>query len=33
LDDLEILVLTGCFDSCKHGVPPELVTSYLGEYP
>jgi hypothetical protein len=27
------LVLTGCFDSRKHGAPPELVTSYLGEYP
>jgi hypothetical protein len=31
LDDLEILVLTGCLDSRKHGVPPQLVTSYLGE--
>ena len=31
LDDLEILVLTGCLDSRKHETPPKLVTSYLGE--
>ena len=31
LDNLEILVLTGCLDSRKHGTPPKLVTSYLGD--
>src|SRR5450830_1557409 len=29
LNDLEVLVLTGFFDSRKHGEPPELVTPYL----